>query len=138
MCISIFWYTRSSNEPDLPTKKKEAGENARVFTALGDPSWACSFEATASEGQKTPHAVNAVRVIQQRLRADAPELVVVVGKTVAKKAATRNLIKRRVRAILHPFLETPMCSYKVIIGKGAATLSFAELRKELLEHVRPL
>ncbi len=61
--------------------------------------------------------------------------VVVVSKKVAPKAADRNFLKRRIRAVLHPLAERG--SHFFIIAKpGALDLSFRELREEITLQIR--
>ncbi|MSR71611.1 MAG: ribonuclease P protein component [Candidatus Taylorbacteria bacterium] len=55
---------------------------------------------------------------------------VVISKKVAKLAVTRNLLRRRIFSIFRAStpLTTPVV---VIVKKGAETLSFVEIKKEL-------
>jgi ribonuclease P protein component len=66
-------------------------------------------------------------------RQNNPErlLEIVIGKKNIKKSVTRNLIKRRLRAILRPYLAADK-KIVVVVGPGADILSFAEL-KNLIE-----
>lgn len=55
-------------------------------------------------------------------------LLITVGKNVAKKATTRNLIKRRVRAIVRASGLLDKNDITVIARSAAATAAFAELK----------
>ncbi len=69
----------------------------------------------------TPHKPSARRV------------VLVVPKMVVKKATQRNLIKRRIRAILEPLLHDDAArDFVVIARRGIEGLVFSELKNELL------
>jgi ribonuclease P protein component len=59
-----------------------------------------------------------------------PQLIISVSKKVAKKAVTRNLIKRRVRAVFRD-MSPQRLTYLLIARAGAETVRGEELRKEL-------
>jgi ribonuclease P protein component len=61
---------------------------------------------------------------------DALGVVISVSKKVAKKAVTRNLIKRRVRAVLRG-LTPPLSSGLLIARAGAEKVRGKELEDEL-------
>lgn len=63
-------------------------------------------------------------------------LKVVLGKNIAKKSATRNLLKRRVRAVIRPMVGKSEPGFVVIAKPGAADKTYKELRKELEEKTR--
>jgi ribonuclease P protein component len=67
--------------------------------------------------------------------AGEPSLILVVPKKAIKNAATRNLLRRRLRVIFKPFL-TKANNYKVFVGSGADKLSFAELKESLLKNLK--
>ena len=62
--------------------------------------------------------------------ADKVEFVISVSKKVAKKAVTRNLIKRRIRPILRTLALKP-AKYLLIAKPGVEKVKGTELRKEL-------
>lgn len=66
---------------------------------------------------------------------EKPRFAVVISKKVAAKAVDRNLLKRRSMAIAEGFIKAHRSfSSSVILfaKKGAADLSFADHKKELL------
>lgn len=74
----------------------------------------------------------------KKRKTSAPEdrLFFVVPKTVVPKAAARNKIKRRARAILASFLKAGNCGYTVVVCKGADTLDFKEFKNQLLGNIQ--
>ncbi len=58
-------------------------------------------------------------------------VVCVIPKTVVKKAVRRNLIKRRIRAIVVPLLVGASHDCVVIARKGIDAITFQELQREL-------
>lgn len=69
--------------------------------------------------------------------ADRPKLIISVSKKTAKKAVTRNLVKRRVRAVVRPLLPklTPK-TYLLVARPGAENLKGALLKQELAELLK--
>jgi ribonuclease P protein component len=63
---------------------------------------------------------------------DEPSLVLVVPKKAVKTAVARNLLRRRLRAILKEFLD-PTQSLKVFASAGSDKLTFKELKEDLLK-----
>ena len=62
-------------------------------------------------------------------------LFVVVGKNVSKKAAERNIVKRRIKAILQKSKNKNGGDMTVIAQKAAAKASFKELENSIKEKV---
>ena len=62
-------------------------------------------------------------------------MTVVVGKNTLKKATERNLMKRRIRAILLPISKKTKTSFRVMARPAAAKLTFAEIKKDVLSQV---
>ena len=61
-------------------------------------------------------------------------LIISVSKKVAKKAVTRNLIKRRVRAVMRGLLkDLKPASYLLIAISGAQEVKGQALREELAQ-----
>ena len=54
-----------------------------------------------------------------------------VGKKVAKKAVERNLLKRRIKAIMRSTLKQTKLDYAIFVRPEARTASFKELREEI-------
>jgi ribonuclease P protein component len=68
---------------------------------------------------------------------DRPKLIISVSKKVAKKAVTRNLIKRRVRAVVKPLLpKLPPKAYLLVARPGAEEIRGAALKEELAELLK--
>jgi ribonuclease P protein component len=62
------------------------------------------------------------------------EMIISVSKKVAKKAVVRNLIKRRVRAVMRGFLpDLKPASYLLIALSGAQEVKGQALREELAQ-----
>ena len=62
-------------------------------------------------------------------------VTVVVGKNTLKKATGRNLMKRRVRSILLPISKKIKLNFRVIARPAAAQLTFAEIKKDILNQL---
>ncbi len=58
-------------------------------------------------------------------------LKIVLGKSVARQAVQRNLIKRRVRAVLNPLVRRWPNELVVLVRPEAAKKTYAALAKEL-------
>ncbi len=61
--------------------------------------------------------------------------VIVVSKKIAKKATDRNLLRRRIRAIVRPFA-AGNSSFFIIAKPGVLDLSFKELQNEIESQIR--
>ncbi len=61
--------------------------------------------------------------------------MVVVGRVVSKKATTRNLIKRRIRAAFRETLKQAKGHYLAIAQPEITKLSFVELKNELEKQI---
>lgn len=59
-----------------------------------------------------------------------PKLVISVSKKVAKKAVTRNLVKRRVRAVMRG-MQPKTGTYLIVARAGAENVKGKELEHEL-------
>ncbi len=64
-------------------------------------------------------------------------LIIVVSSKVSKKATVRNLIKRRLRSILKPYIDQGL-RLKIIVLPPAAGLDFLTLKKEIERLISPL
>lgn len=62
-------------------------------------------------------------------------LIVTVSKKTAKRAVDRNLIKRRIRAIMRPYLKTPNKDFMIIAKSGIIEVPFSELKKQIEKHL---
>jgi len=67
-------------------------------------------------------------------------LIVIVGRSVAKKAVLRNKIKRRLRVIGNEIVKfkNPDKKYVIVVKPDAVKLNFKELKKETLGGFRIL
>ncbi|MCL4399725.1 ribonuclease P protein component [Patescibacteria group bacterium] len=63
--------------------------------------------------------------------------IIAVGKSVSKKATERNLIKRRIRAVLRSAKNSP-ASLFVVAKPGVLSLNFNELKKEIENQINEL
>ncbi len=61
---------------------------------------------------------------------EKPKLIISVSKKVAKKAVTRNLVKRRVRAVFRS-INPRIGTYLIIARAGADAVKGEELEHEL-------
>ncbi len=64
------------------------------------------------------------------------KLFLVLSSKVFKKAYERNLIKRRLRAIIYPFLKKEKKKYLLIVKPPIKDLSFQELKSLLEESLK--
>jgi len=62
-------------------------------------------------------------------------LMVTVGLKVSKKATERNLIKRRIRAIITPIAQETGKEYTIIAKPEAKEATFGELTKEIEKKI---
>lgn len=63
-------------------------------------------------------------------------LFIVIKKVEYKKATERNLIKRRIRSVINPFIKKQKGNdYCVIVKHGANVVSFQELKNEILRQL---
>lgn len=75
-------------------------------------------------------------VIKTRPRTpNAKLLLIAVSTKVSKKATARNLIKRRIRAIMKPILKYSEYTYLVIVKPEAIKLNYQELKNELFKKI---
>jgi ribonuclease P protein component len=66
------------------------------------------------------------------------KVVISVSKKVSKLAVTRNLVKRRVRAVLRPLLSSlKPASYLFIARSGAETIKGKALEQEFSKLLAP-
>ncbi len=66
----------------------------------------------------------------------AKRLFLAVGTAVSKKAVVRNLLKRRLRAVMRPILKDNKEDFLVIAKPGAQLLTFAELKEEVGRKIK--
>ena len=67
-----------------------------------------------------------------------PALTIVVSKKVAKKAVQRNLLKRRIRAIVNTTAQKKEKNLMIITKAGVEKLSFQELKQEIVSQLNKL
>jgi len=60
---------------------------------------------------------------------------IVLGKSVVKKAAHRNLLKRRIRAVLRPIVGDARSGFVIIVRPGANHLTFEQIKEELTRTI---
>lgn len=66
---------------------------------------------------------------------DKPKLIISVSKKVAKKAVTRNLVKRRIRAVFRD-IKPKAGTYLVIARAGAEVVKGEVLKEELKKLIK--
>jgi len=59
----------------------------------------------------------------------------VLGKAVAKRATERNLLKRRIRAVLRPIVGDARSGFVIIVRPGANHLTFEQIKEELTRAI---
>ena len=73
------------------------------------------------------------------LPGDEVKIAVPVSKKIAKKAVTRNLIRRRVRPILRELISNlKPATYMIIAKAGAEKIKGKELKEELVRLIRSI
>jgi len=71
--------------------------------------------------------------------ADRVTIVISVSKKVAKKAVTRNLIRRRLRPIMRELSASlKPATYLVVAKTGSEKVKGAELKNELMRLIRSI
>ncbi len=60
-------------------------------------------------------------------------IMIIIFKNYSKKAVERNLIKRRIRAILRPFIKEN--DFLVLVKPEAKQLNFLQLKEEILRQI---
>jgi len=63
-------------------------------------------------------------------------LFIVISKACIKSAAKRNLVRRRVRAIMRSIVGRESADYCVVVRKGADVVSFEDLRRDVSDALR--
>lgn len=63
-------------------------------------------------------------------------VMVVVGRGTAKRAVQRNLLKKRIKAILQPVFKECGNNYLIRVRPETAQASFTELRKVIWEKLK--
>ncbi len=62
-------------------------------------------------------------------------LVIAIGKKISKKATERNLLKRRIKAIMQPIIKGSGHDFIITVKPEAINLTYRELKKELERKV---
>ena len=118
---------------NISTKQEKKKENTRISRPKTN-SWGkeCAAAPTGAGEKKTFGVATSRFFIVRRIRGAKKPFFVSVSKSVAKKATERNLLKRRVRAIMgkNDIIGGPYC---VIVKPAARMVSFEELRKDFPE-----
>lgn len=71
-------------------------------------------------------------VVKKAPKNQKKPLRVVLSKGVAKRAVVRNLLKRRIKAVMRPVIEEADTGFVIIVRPGAASLSYKEIEEELV------
>lgn len=61
-------------------------------------------------------------------------IMIIIFKNFSKKAVERNLIKRRIRAILRPLIKNN--DFLVFVRPAAKNLNFLMLKKEIFKQLK--
>lgn len=60
---------------------------------------------------------------------------IILGKSVARKATERNLLKRRIRAVLRSAISAAEHGFVIIVRPGAKSLTFRQVKEELTRAI---
>jgi ribonuclease P protein component len=91
-----------------------------------------SVDFKLMRGTRAVHSPHLFARIARNAESEDGRAAAVVSSAVAKKAVTRNLLRRRIYEALRPHLPLPSGSRLAITAKkGAPALSFKELQSEL-------
>lgn len=65
-------------------------------------------------------------------------IVILVGKNVSKKAVLRNLLKRRIKAIMRSIIkkDSEKNNILIIVKPEALKLTFRALKEEIMEKIQ--
>jgi ribonuclease P protein component len=115
---------------NIPTKQEKKKENTRISRAKENSRGKECAATPPSKGKKEAFGVITTRFFAiHRVRGGKKPFFVSVSKNVAKEAVTRNLLKRRVRAIFRSIGKI-QGSYCVVVKPAARMVSFEELKKD--------
>ena len=127
MIVSLY-------ESDVSAEEEKVKADARILETRTLTTGEKCVAAEADEGTEETHRIGVLyftlKVISHK--PSSRRVVCVVPKTAVKKAVKRNLIKRRIRAILEPLLRTTPDDFVVVTRKGIEGVVFGELRRDLL------
>lgn len=137
--ISADWRIKL-NVQNLSTKEKEKSANSWFLKKKAHAGRKSDFAKKAPERKKKIGGLNAVNqnllTIKKKTRGfQKKPLIIIVNKKVSKRAVDRNLLKRRVKAIMRRFLESGG-DYTIIIKPEALSLSFTELKEEITTKIK--
>jgi len=81
--------------------------------------------------------VTSIVVVKKKKRGlQKKPLFIIISKAAVKTATKRNLLKRQIKAITHPFLFSNRRSdFCIIVKKGADMVSFENLKREVLQTI---
>ncbi|GEM_PF-5549462 len=138
LCIACVWRFLGYNQKygtNISTEEKKEKTYTRVFKARAIPGrekHASEKKGKETEAIKRLNVPPAPLTITTQSRG-ARGAAIFISKKAIRNASARNLIKRRIRAILQPL--PPRITNKLVVRvrQGAAPLSFQELKKELLK-----
>ena len=126
------------NVYNIPTEKKEACQNPRFSFEAKEQYRQKDYQSQTPQGPQAPRALMphfSLRV----LPGDEVKIAVPVSKKIAKKAVTRNLIRRRVRPILRELVSNlKPATYMIIAKAGAEKIKGKELKEELVRLIRSI
>lgn len=77
------------------------------------------------------------QIVVKKVKKEIQEksLFIAVSKAAVPSAVKRNLLKRRIRAIIRPFVERGGNNFFVVVKKGADMVSFEDLKREIVKAI---
>lgn len=90
------------------------------------------FKRIINKGQYFGSTYISIKILKNNL--DNSRFAILVGKSISKKAVTRNIIKRRIKEVIRQNLDLAAKGYDIIffIKKSILELDFEKTRKEIL------
>jgi ribonuclease P protein component len=127
-----------TNEKNLSAQKKKKKQNTRLFETVKICRRPGGFEAAQKKRQKKTHGLAKMAgFLIVRRRFGGKGGAIVISKGVAKKAVTRNLIKRRIRAAMRALLpKKEIQNYTIFVNPGSAKLTYQDFKNELAAKLR--
>ena len=75
-------------------------------------------------------------VKNKKIRGEKPKVFASVGKSVFKRAVERNLLKRRLRAVLLPIARANKTDVSVYVRGKAERIDFAKLKTRVINSIK--
>jgi ribonuclease P protein component len=125
-------YTKTRCREHTSQKRKKGGERTDFSRGQG-----AIRESLLSGGEReeSDSRYNVLISVKKILSGNSQKSVIVISKKVAPKASDRNLVRRRIRSIIHPF-EDKKSRFFIVAKPGASGLSFKELQREVESQIK--